>query len=129
MKPGGRYLMFDLDRVGGVPVVMKRLLEAGLLHGDCMTVTGKTVEENLEDWPDFGDTNVVKTVDAPLSSTGGLVSLFGNLAPQGCILKVAGHQFWSTMVRHGQGVQPGRAGHGRSEATRNRGRRRGGDPL
>ena len=98
MKPGGRYLMFDLDRVGGVPVVMKRLLEAGLLHGDCMTVTGKTVEENLEDWPDFGDTNVVKTVDAPLSSTGGLVSLFGNLAPEGCILKVAGHQFgarWS----------------------------------
>ena len=98
MKPGGRYLMFDLDRVGGVPVVMKRLLEAGLLHGDCMTVTGKTVEENLRDWPDFGDTNVVKTVDAPLSSTGGLVSLFGNLAPQGCILKVAGHQFgarWS----------------------------------
>ena len=98
MKPGGRYLMFDLDRVGGVPVVMKRLLDAGLLHGDCMTVTGKTVEENLRDWPDFGDTNVVKTVDAPLSSTGGLVSLFGNLAPQGCILKVAGHQFgarWS----------------------------------
>ena len=98
MKPGGRYLMFDLDRVGGVPVVMKRLLEAGLLHGDCMTVTGNTIEENLRDWPDFGDTNVVKTVDAPLSSTGGLVSLFGNLAPQGCILKVAGHQFgarWS----------------------------------
>ena len=98
MKPGGKYLMFDLDRVGGVPVVMKRLLEAGLLHGDCMTVTGNTVEENLRDWPDFGDTNVVKTIDAPLSSTGGLVSLFGNLAPQGCILKVAGHQFgarWS----------------------------------
>lgn len=98
MKPGGRYLMFDLDRVGGVPVVMKRLLDAGLLHGDCMTVTGKTVEENLRDWPDFGDTNVVKTVDEPLSKTGGLVSLFGNLAPQGCILKVAGHQFgarWS----------------------------------
>ena len=98
MKPGGRYLMFDLDRVGGVPVVMKRLLEAGLLHGDCLTVTGKTVEENLRDWPDFGDTNVVKTVDEPLSETGGLVSLFGNLAPHGCILKVAGHQFgarWS----------------------------------
>ncbi len=98
MKPGGRYVMFDLDRVGGVPVVMKRLLEAGLLHGDCMTVTGKTVRENLVDWPDFGGTTVVKTVDEPLSDTGGLVTLFGNLAPDGCVLKVAGHQFgarWS----------------------------------
>ena len=129
MKPGGRYLMFDLDRVGGVPVVMKRLLEAGFLHGDCMTVTGNTVEENLEDWPDFGDTNVVKTVDAPLSSTGGLVSLFGNLAPQGCILKVAGHQFgarWSGKAKvFNQEEQVMDALRRRAD----RGRRRGGDPL
>lgn len=94
MKPGGRYVMFDLDRVGGVPLVMRRLLDAGLLHGDCMTVTGRTVSENLAEVdPDVDTGGVVATVDAPLSETGGLVVLHGNLAPDGCVLKVAGHQF------------------------------------
>ena len=74
--------------------MMKRLLNAGLLHGDCMTVTGKTLAENLAQWPDNIEENtVVKTLDDPLSTTGGLVVLFGNLAPDGCVLKVAGHQF------------------------------------
>ncbi len=94
MKPGGKHVMFDLDRVGGVPLVMKRLLDAGLLHGDCMTVTGKTVAENLAGVDvDESDRTIVATVDEPLSKTGGLVVLHGNLAPDGCVLKVAGHQF------------------------------------
>ncbi len=94
MTPGGRYVMFDLDRVGGVPLVMKRLLDAGLLHGDCMTVTGMTVAENLADVdPNPEENNVVRFPSDPLSTTGGLVVLHGNLAPDGCVLKVAGHQF------------------------------------
>ncbi len=94
MKPGGKHVMFDLDRVGGVPLVMKRLLAAGLLHGDCLTVTGKTVAENLAEIEvDDSDRTIVATVDKPLSKTGGLVVLHGNLAPDGCVLKVAGHQF------------------------------------
>jgi dihydroxy-acid dehydratase len=94
MKPGGKFVMFDLDKVGGVPLVMKRLLEAGLLHGDCMTVTGKTVAENLAEVDvDDSDTTVVRKIDNPISKTGGLVVLHGNLAPDGCVLKVAGHQF------------------------------------
>lgn len=93
MKPGGQYVMLDLDRVGGIPYVMKRLLDAGLLHGDCMTVTGKTVAENLAHI-DVGEPNeVLYSVENPISETGGLVTLFGNLAPEGAILKVAGHQF------------------------------------
>ena len=94
MKPGGRYVMFDMDRVGGIPLVMKRLLDAGLLHGDCMTVTGQTVAENLADIdPDPSENDVVRFPENPLSETGGLVVLHGNLAPDGCVLKVAGHQF------------------------------------
>ena len=94
MKPGGKHVMFDLDKVGGVPLVMKRLLEADLLHGDCMTVTGKTIAENLAEMDvDESDRTIVATVDKPLSKTGGLVVLHGNLAPDGCVLKVAGHQF------------------------------------
>ena len=95
MKPGGKHIMLDLDKIGGVPVVMKRLLNAGLLHGDCITVTGKTIEVNLKDIEDPGDNKVVYPVKKPLSETGGLVTLFGNLAPEGCVLKVAGHQFGS----------------------------------
>ena len=94
MKPAGRFVMFDLDKVGGVPLVMKRLLEAGLLHGDTLTVTGKTVEENLAAVAvDDSDRTVVASVDEPLSKTGGLVILFGNLAPEGAVIKVAGHQY------------------------------------
>jgi len=99
MKPGGKYLMYDLDNVGGVPLVMKRLLDLGLIHGDCMTVTGKTVKENLIKVEDDGSENdVVKRIDNPISATGGLVILHGNLAPEGAVLKVAGHDYgtsWS----------------------------------
>jgi len=99
MKPGGKYLMYDLDNVGGVPLVMKRLLDLGLIHGDCMTVTGKTVKENLSKVEDDGSENdVVKRIDNPISTTGGLVILHGNLAPEGAVLKVAGHDYgtsWS----------------------------------
>jgi dihydroxy-acid dehydratase len=94
LKPGGRYVMRDLDRVGGVPLLMKRLFRLGLLHGDCMTVTGGTVEQNLAKWPDSpAEKTVVAPADKPFSKTGGLVVLFGNLAPEGGVLKVAGHQF------------------------------------
>ena len=93
MKPGGKYVMLDLDRAGGVPVVMKRLLDAGLLHGDCMTVTGKTVAENLAGVVVGEPNDVLYSIEDPISETGGLVTLFGNLAPDGCVLKVAGHQF------------------------------------
>ena len=94
MKPGGKYVMFDLDKVGGVPLVMKRLLDAGLLHGDELSVTGKTIRENLQNIdPNLSENNIVRHIDNPISKTGGLVTLFGNLAPDGCVLKVAGHDF------------------------------------
>ncbi|MBI4218630.1 MAG: dihydroxy-acid dehydratase, partial [Chloroflexi bacterium] len=93
MKPGGKFVMFDLDSVGGIPLVMKRLHSLGLIHGDAMTVTGKTVEENLRAWPDSPhEKTVVAPANKPLSKTGGLVILFGNLAPDGAVLKVAGHR-------------------------------------
>jgi dihydroxy-acid dehydratase len=90
LKPGGRYVMKDLYDIGGVPVLMKALLDGGYLHGDCMTVTGRTIAENLEGvvFPTHQD--VVVPTSAPLSPTGGVVVLKGNLAPQGAIVKVAG---------------------------------------
>ena len=103
MKPAGKYIMYDLDNVGGVPLVMKRLLELGLIHGDCMTVTGKTVQENLSEIDDNkSENNVVKLTNEALSPTGGLVILHGNLAPEGAVLKVAGHNYgkkWSGPAR------------------------------
>ena len=96
MPPGGKYVMRDVDRNGGIPGVMKRLLDAGLLHGDCMTVTGKTIAENLANVKTGEPNDVVYSVEKPISKTGGLVTLFGNLAPDGCVLKVAGHQFGQT---------------------------------
>ena len=92
MRPGGRYVMADLDRVGGVPLVMKRLLDAGLLHGDPITVTGKTIRENLQHVDDPGDQRVVHNVHSPIAPTGGLVILKGNLAPEGAVVKVAASQ-------------------------------------
>jgi len=97
MTPGGKYLMYHLDQVGGVPLVLKRLDKLGLIHRDCMTVTGKTIGENIDAFEDDGsDTTVVAPADKPLSATGGLVTLFGNLAPDGAVLKVAGHEFGKT---------------------------------
>ncbi len=118
LKPGGRFLAFDLYGIGGVPVVMKALLEGGFLHGDCLTVTGKTIAENLRDIvvPPYNpalstpaatlaskdgpeapasatagiEQSVIAPVSAPLSPTGGVVTLKGNLAPEGAIVKVAG---------------------------------------
>ncbi len=92
MKPAGRYVMADLDRYGGVSLVMKRLLSAGLLHGDAMTVTGKTLRENVEAVETVDDQPVITTMDAPRSPTGGLAILYGNLAPDGAVIKVAGYQ-------------------------------------
>jgi dihydroxy-acid dehydratase len=90
LKPGGKYVAMDLYRVGGVEVVMKELLDNGFLHGDCITVTGKTIRENLRGvkFPEGQD--VVYRVKSPLSKTGGVVGLKGNLAPDGAIVKVAG---------------------------------------
>ena len=91
MKPGGRFHMTDLDRVGGVPVVLKMLLDAGLLHGDCLTVTGKTMAENLAELdPPAPDGNVVRPLDRPINPEGGIVILSGSLAPKGAVVKVAG---------------------------------------
>ena len=91
MKPGGQFHMSDLDRVGGVPVVLKHLLDAGLLHGDCLTVTGKTMAENLAEInPPAPDGVVVHPLDDPLHSEGGIVVLTGSLAPKGAVVKVAG---------------------------------------
>ena len=92
MKPGGRYVMADLDKIGGVPFVMKRLLDAGYLHGDVLTVTGKTLRENLASVNTSRDQKIVSAIESPLGPTGGLVILKGNLAPEGCVVKVAGKQ-------------------------------------
>ena len=89
MRPAGTYVMADLDKVGGVPLVMKRLLAAGLLHGDVMTVTGRTLRENLDSLDTANDQRVVSSVDSPLAPTGGLVILKGNLAPEGAVVKVS----------------------------------------
>jgi dihydroxy-acid dehydratase len=90
LKPGGRYVAKDLFEIGGVPVLMKALLDGGYLHGDCLTVTGKTIAENLRDVKFPTNQDVVRPTSAPLSPTGGVVGLKGNLAPQGAIVKVAG---------------------------------------
>jgi dihydroxy-acid dehydratase len=90
LKPGGRFVAKDLFEVGGVPVLMKALLDGGYLHGDCLTVTGKTIAENLADVVFPSDQEVVRPTSNPITSWGGVVGLKGNLAPQGAIVKVAG---------------------------------------
>jgi len=91
MKPFGKYVMADIDRHGGVPVVLKALLDAGLLHGDALTVTGKTMAENLAELdPDPIDGEVVHQLDDPIHATGGLTILHGSLAPEGAVVKTAG---------------------------------------
>lgn len=93
-KPHGKYHMVDIDRVGGVPVVMKHLLDAGLLHGDCLTVTGKTVAENLAELdPPAPDGEVIHPLSDPIHDIGGLAILTGTLAPKGSVVKVAGIDF------------------------------------
>jgi len=92
LKPSGRYLAVDLHRAGGIPQVMKTLLVAGLLHGECMTITGKTVAENLADIPDFprADQDVIRPIGNPMYAEGHLAILKGNLSPEGCVAKITG---------------------------------------
>ena len=92
LKPSGKYLAVDLHRAGGIPQVMKMLLKAGLLHGDCMTITGKTIAENLADVPDAppADQDVIHPIDQPLYAEGHLAILKGNLSPEGAVAKITG---------------------------------------
>jgi dihydroxy-acid dehydratase len=91
LKPSGRYLAVDLHRAGGIPAVMKELLDAGLLHGDCITITGKTVAENLADVPPLRkDQDVIRPVADPIYREGHLAILTGNLSPEGCVAKITG---------------------------------------
>ena len=93
-KPSGKYLMQDLYQFGGVPAVMKYLLQQNLLHGDCLTVTGKTIAENLEDVPslDFSKQKIIAPLDSPIKRTGHLQILYGNLAPGGSVAKISGKE-------------------------------------
>jgi dihydroxy-acid dehydratase len=90
MKPGGRYVAKDMFEAGGVPLLMKTLLDNGFLHGDCLTVTGRTIADNLKNVKWNPDQDVVHPADKPITPTGGVVGLRGNLAPEGAIVKVAG---------------------------------------
>jgi dihydroxy-acid dehydratase len=92
MRPGGRYVALDMDRAGGTKLLAKRLLEAGKLHGDVMTVTGRTIAEEAVDARETPGQDVILPVEKALKPTGGLVILKGNLAPDGCVIKVAGHE-------------------------------------
>jgi dihydroxy-acid dehydratase len=90
LKPGGKYVAYDVHKVGGIPVILKQLLDAGLLYGDCMTVTGKTQKENLKDVNLTPNQDVILPITKSLSKTGGVKILKGNLAPDGAVIKVAG---------------------------------------
>ena len=91
LKPFGRFVMNDVDKIGGIPVVMKALLDAGMMHGDCLTVTGKTMRENLDALAPAGlDGEVLRALDKPIHPTGGLTILKGSMAPEGAVVKSAG---------------------------------------
>jgi dihydroxy-acid dehydratase len=90
LKPGGRYVAKDMFEVGGIPLLMKTLLEHGFLHGDCMTVTGRTIAQNMASVKWNADQDVIRPANKPLNNTGGVVGLKGNLAPEGAIVKIAG---------------------------------------
>ncbi len=93
LKPSGKYLMEDVHDVGGIPAVLKYLLKKGLLHGDCLTVTGKTLAENLLDVPDLTEgQDVIKPLESPIKPTGHLRIMFGNLAKDGCVAKITGKE-------------------------------------
>ncbi|SDQ72365.1 dihydroxy-acid dehydratase [Flagellimonas zhangzhouensis] len=93
LKPSGKYLMEDLHKVGGVPAVLKYMLKKGMLHGDCMTVTGKTIAENLLDAPDLEEgQDIIKTLDNPIKETGHIRILYGNLASEGAVAKITGKE-------------------------------------
>nr|BBH93291.1 dihydroxy-acid dehydratase [Thermogemmatispora argillosa] len=92
LKPGGRYVALDLDRAGGTPLLARRLIEAGLMHGDQLTPTGRTIGEEAAQAQETPGQDVVRTVENPIKPNGGLVILKGNLAPEGCVVKIAGHE-------------------------------------
>jgi dihydroxy-acid dehydratase len=92
LKPGGRFVATDLHKAGGVALVLKELLEGGLLHGDVITVTGRTLREEVENAEEAQGQRVVRALSEPIKDQGGLVILKGNLAPDGCVLKIAGHE-------------------------------------
>jgi len=93
LKPSGKYLMEDVHEVGGIPAVLKYLLKKGLLHGDCLTVTGKTLAENLLDVPDLTEgQDVIKSIETPIKPTGHLRIMFGNLSEDGCVAKITGKE-------------------------------------
>ncbi|KAA6421157.1 MAG: dihydroxy-acid dehydratase [Trebouxia sp. A1-2] len=93
LKPSGKYVMEDIHKVGGIPAVLKYLLEKGLLHGDCLTVTGKTLAENLAALPGLQEgQNVIVPLEKPIKSSGHLQILYGNLAPEGCVGKITGKE-------------------------------------
>ncbi|MBA2766333.1 MAG: dihydroxy-acid dehydratase [Actinomycetota bacterium] len=92
LKPGGRYVAADLYKAGGVPLVARRLLEAGLLHEGAMTVTGRTIGEHAREATETEGQQVVRPLDDPVKATGGLAILRGNLAPEGCVVKLSGHE-------------------------------------
>jgi dihydroxy-acid dehydratase len=92
-KPSGKYMMEDMDNIGGLPSVMKMMLNEGLLHGDCLTITGKTVKENLESYPDLPkDQNIIYPLSNPIKPTGHLQVLYGNIAPEGSVAKITGKE-------------------------------------
>src|SRR5205085_3536240 len=90
LMPGGRYPAKKMGEAGGMPMLLRTLLDEGLIHGDCMTVTGKTMAENLKDVVWRHDQDVIRPASKPLSPTGGVVGLWGSMAPDGAIVKVAG---------------------------------------
>ncbi|MFQ3576467.1 MAG: dihydroxy-acid dehydratase [Cytophagales bacterium] len=93
MKPSGKYMMEDLDSIGGVPAIMKMMMNEGMIHGDCLTVTGKTVKENLELYPEMPkDQDIIKPLSNPIKADGHLQVLFGNIAPDGSIAKITGKE-------------------------------------
>ena len=92
LQPGGKYVATDLYEAGGVPLVLERLLDAGVLHGDAITVTGKTIGEHAQDAEEAAGQKVVRPLSDPLKSTGGFAILRGNVAPDGCVVKLAGHE-------------------------------------
>jgi len=92
-KPSGKYMMEDMDNIGGVPSVMKMMLKEGLLHGDCLTITGKTIKENLESYPDLPkDQTIIYPLSNPIKPTGHLQVLYGNIAPEGSVAKITGKE-------------------------------------
>jgi dihydroxy-acid dehydratase len=92
LKPSGQFVMEDLHKIGGVPIVMKLLLEKGYLHGDCLTVTGNTIAENLADVPSMSSNEVITDWDKPIKATGHLQILYGNLANEGSVAKITGKE-------------------------------------